>query len=271
MSSVSVSVGDIVAEKYLIERLVTESAASRVYAARHVVLDQLVAIKLANSVAPEAANIADSSVSSSLRPSTSVASLSPAFGVNDAFHNAARAAARLQSAHVCRVLDIGTHAGTSFIVMEYLDGSQLAQELELNGRLSWRDAFECVLQACDALAEAHSVGIVHGDLQPTNLFWAVLPDGSRHIKVLGFGSARSSSTASVSGSFGAVRASGGVGGGVTTPAYLAPEQLDSTQTADERTDIWALAIVLYELVSGRPPFQGASLPAIVSAVLTLPP
>lgn len=237
-------IGDIVAGKYRVERILAEGRSARVLAARHLELDQRVAIKLA-SVSEAARSLA-----------------------GERFRSAARSVARLQSSHVCRVLDIGVDREAPFLVMEYLDGRPLAAELAERGRLSWHEAFDCILQVCDVLSEAHAAGVVHGDLKPANLFWAHQPDGSRQIKVLGFGDLRAWTGASSSSTLGvAVTASA-----AHAPVYMAPEQLlDGTLPNDERTDIWALAVVLYELISGCLPFQGASFPALVSAVLTLPP
>ncbi|MET0388701.1 MAG: protein kinase, partial [Polyangiales bacterium] len=206
----------------------------------HLVLDQLVAIKSPTVDAQQQPLVAER------------------------FRREARAAARLQSAHACRVLDIGSHADSAYMVMEYLEGNALSVELERRGRLPWQEAFDCVLQACDAVSEAHACGIVHRDLKPSNLFWATLPDGSRHVKVLGFGVAKDQSASQDS----ALSVTSTL---ATTPVYMSPEQLDPSHQPDERTDIWSLAVVLYELISGRPPFQGGSLPGLVSSVLTASP
>jgi serine/threonine-protein kinase len=208
-----------------------------VFAARHLELDQMVAIKVLYE------DLAARSTAA------------------ERFRRAARAAARMQGPHVCRVLDIGAQPdGSPFMVMEYLEGCHLGRELERRGLLTQQEAFECILQACDAVAEAHAAGIVHRDLKPANLFWAALPDGSRHIKVLGFGVSKSLSRSNP----GDLTISSGSS---SAPAYLAPEQLDAGHEIDERTDIWTLAVVFYELLSGRPPFQGESIPALVSSVL----
>jgi serine/threonine protein kinase len=236
-------IGDVIAGKYCVERAIAEGSTGTIFAARHLELDQPVAIKVlfeevaARSVAAER------------------------------FRREARAAARMQGPHVCRVLDIGAQPdGTPFMVMEYLEGCHLGRELERRGRLTPEEAFECILQACDAVAEAHAAGIVHRDLKPANLFWAVLPDGSRHMKVLGFGVSKALA-GSRSGESAITMGSTITG----APAYLSPEQLDSSQDIDERTDIWSLAVVFYELISGRVPFYGESIPALVRAVLSAKP
>ena len=230
-------IGDVIAGKYCIERAIAEGSSGTVFAARHLELDQPVAIKVLYE------DLAARSTAA------------------ERFRRAARAAARMQGPHVCRVLDIGAQPdGSPFMVMEYLEGCHLGRELERRGLLSQHEAFECILQACDALAEAHAAGIVHRDLKPANLFWATLPDGSRHMKVLGFGVSKSLSRSNP----GDLTISTD---GAISPAYLAPEQLDSGQEIDEHTDIWTLAMVFYELLSGRTPFQGDSIPALVSSVL----
>ena len=229
--------GDVIAGKYCIERAIAEGSTGTVFAARHLELDQMVAIKVLYE------DLAARSTAA------------------ERFRRAARAAARMQGPHVCRVLDIGAQPdGSPFMVMEYLEGCHLGRELERRGLLPQHEVFECIFQACDAVAEAHAAGIVHRDLRPANLFWATLPDGSRHIKVLGFGVSKSLSRSNP----GELTLSTG---STISPAYLAPEQLDACHEIDERTDIWALAVVFYELLSGRPPFQGDSIPALVSSVL----
>jgi serine/threonine protein kinase len=236
-------IGDVIAGKYCVERAIAEGSTGTVFAARHLELDQPVAIKVlfeevaARSVAAER------------------------------FRRQARAAARMQGPHVCRVLDIGAQPdGTPFMVMEYLEGCHLGRELERRGRLTPEEAFECIFQACDAVAEAHAAGIVHRDLKPANMFWAVLPDGSRHMKLLGFGVSKALAGSRASES--PITMASTITG---APAYLSPEQLDAAQDIDERTDIWSLAVVFYELISGRVPFYGDSIPALVRAVLNAKP
>ena len=156
--------GDVLAGKYRIERVLGSGGMGMVLAAHHVGLYTKVAIKI-------------------LRPEM----LGNAEAVGR-FAIEARAAARITSEHAVRVFDVGTlDDGAPFMVMEFLDGSDLSERLRAEGRLPITQAVDFVLQACEALAEAHDVGIVHRDLKPSNLFCVWRPNGSLSIKVLDFG------------------------------------------------------------------------------------
>ena len=168
------------------------------------------------------------------------------------FVREARASAQLRGEHVCRVSDVGAFDnGAPYIVMELLEGSDLASLLETNGPLPVPLAADYVLQACVGIAEAHAVGIVHRDLKPANLFLTRRPDGTPLIKVLDFGIAKARSDRN----FSLTQTSTVLG----SPGYMSPEQLRSTRDVDVRSDIWSLGVILYELVSGRPPFTAESI------------
>lgn len=161
--------GETIAGKYRVERTLGQGGMGVVVAARHLHLQQSVAIKF-------------------LRPE-----LMGGGEAVERFQREARAAVRIQNEHVARVLDVGAlDSGVPYIVMEYLDGVDLAAWIEKQGPVPARQAVDFVLQACEALAEAHSLGIVHRDLKPANLFCIRRPDGALFVKVLDFGISRSS-------------------------------------------------------------------------------
>jgi serine/threonine-protein kinase len=175
----------------------------------------------------------------------------------------ARVIAQLRSEHVVRIFDVGTLDEAPFLVMELLYGSDLGALLARRGKLPPALAVDFILQACDALAEAHARGIVHRDIKPSNLFVTVRPDGPELVKVLDFGISKSpvfgedvslTQTASLLG----------------TPTYMAPEQMRSARSADARSDVWGLGTVLYELVEGHRPIAADSFAELVMAVSTQP-
>ncbi len=181
----------------------------------------------------------------------------------------ARAVARMRGAHVVRVLDVGVldveqpGAGTPFIVMEQLAGADLASTLIKGGALAPRAAVELVLQACEGLNEAHALGIVHRDLKPENLFLANTPEGVV-LKILDFGVSKDVGTSFETGPRSAVT---NAGFAVGSPHYMAPEQMRASLEIDGRADIWSLGAILFELVAGKCPFDGDSLPVIYTKVL----
>jgi serine/threonine-protein kinase len=156
--------------------------------------------------------------------------------------------------------------GTPYIVMECLDGPDRAAELRQRGTLPPAEAAASVTQACTALAEAHGKGIVHRDIKPANLFLSKAPDGSRLVKVLDFGVAKSLVDTSTS-QLALTTATALVG----SPLYMSPEQLTASRDVDVRSDIWSLGTVLYELLTGKPPFTGASLPELCTSVMQSEP
>jgi len=236
-SSTSLKPGDILAGKYRIEELIGEGGMGAVYAAQHLALEQPIAIKC---LLPEA-----------LDHHQAV----------ERFTREARAIAGIRSEHVVRVLDVSALPdGVPYIVMERLEGHDLKQHVQLHGPLDAATAAGYLLEACDAVAEAHGKGIVHRDLKPSNLFLALQPDGSHKIKVLDFGIA----TAGRAGSNAELTATDAILG---SPAYMSPEQLRSAREADRRSDIWALGAILYELVSARLPFDADNLPALATRIV----
>ncbi|HRH00922.1 MAG TPA: serine/threonine-protein kinase, partial [Polyangiaceae bacterium] len=170
-----------------------------------------------------------------------------------------RATARLSSEHVARVFDAGRHAdGFPYLVMEFLAGYTLHDRLARGGPLGVPAAVDLLLQACEGVAHAHAAGIVHRDLKPANLFLVPRPDGSVCLKVLDFGIAKDVGGANpmtaTAESFG-------------SPEYMSPEQIRAAKTVDPRSDVWALGVVLFEMLTGRVPFESASVFEVASKIL----
>jgi serine/threonine-protein kinase len=183
------------------------------------------------------------------------------------FVREARAAARIRSEHVGRVLDAAVDGERLFIAMEYLEGHDLAALLRKEGPLPPRLALDCVLQACEAIEDAHSLGIVHRDLKPSNLFLANDARGRQRIKVLDFGIAKLTSAWATPGD-GALTDTHELLG---SPRYMSPEQITNARAVDEGTDIWALGAILYELLTGTSPFGGSNVATIAMGVLQANP
>jgi serine/threonine-protein kinase len=184
------------------------------------------------------------------------------------FSREARAAVRIKSEHVARVMDVGTlESGAPYMVMEHLEGRDLSTELQNRGGLAVEDVVDFVLQASEALVEAHHLGFVHRDLKPANLF-LVDTRSAPVVKVLDFGISKINSMVGVTGSDAAVTQTASVLG---SPLYMSPEQMDSARNVDLRTDIWALGVIFYELLTGEPPFTGESIPQLCMAILKQTP
>jgi serine/threonine-protein kinase len=177
----------------------------------------------------------------------------------------ARIAARIQCEHVVRVFDVASlEDGTPYIVMEHLEGDDLAVVLRRAGPFRVGEAVDYVLQASEAIAEAHAAGIVHRDLKPGNLFACRRLDESMTVKVLDFGVSkllRKSDALQVQ------LVSTGPNVIMGSPVYCSPEQLIAAKSVDARADIWALGAILYELLSGRPPFRGGTLVEVIHQVM----
>jgi eukaryotic-like serine/threonine-protein kinase len=230
------SPGDLVAGKYRIRHVIGRGGMGVVYAAHHELLGQSVAMKV---LRPEAA-----------KATTAIAR----------FINEGRAAARLENVHVARVMDVGTLAGgLPFLVFEMLDGIDLAGLLETSGPLPVTSAVDYLMEAMEAVAEAHSVGIIHRDLKPSNLFLARRKDGET-IKVLDFGIAKALTDDSSTIGMTATHAVLG------SPLYMSPEQLRSARDIDARADIWSLGVIAYELLSGQVPVKAPNVVALFAAI-----
>ena len=239
MSSLPDRPSELLAGKYRVERVLGAGAMGTVYAATHAVLGQQVAIKRMHAERLGRPN------------------------ARERFLREARAAARLRSQHVARVIDVGVlEDGAPFIVMEHLDGEDLAALLNRRGALPVAEAVEYVLQAAEAVAEAHAAGIVHRDLKPANLFLIRDPAGAPCVKVLDFGISKI-----VGDDLALTRNAVAVG----SPLYMAPEQMVSSKDVDSRTDIWSLGVVLYELVTASLPFNEARLDDLYGRVLQAAP
>jgi len=237
----SVQPGDVIGGTYVIERLLGEGGMGAVYVAHEERLGRRVAIKvLLSAVADNPEAVAR-------------------------FEREARSAAALQSDHVTRVLSVGQLAsGAPYIAMELLEGEDLATLLAKRGALAPLEVVELMLPVCEALTEAHALGIVHRDLKPANIFLARRPTGATTVKVLDFGISKSA-TASASPTLTKTTAVMG------TPMYMSPEQLKEAKSVDGRADVWALGVVMYELLAGGPPFLSDALAELCAFILTMEP
>jgi serine/threonine-protein kinase len=227
--------------KYEIFEALGGGGMGRVLRARHRQLKRLVAIKLLHQ---------------DLKASEAVSR----------FLREARAAAQIRSVHVAHVMDAGIlRSGQPYIVMEYLQGQDLAKLIGSRGRLPVEQAVGFTLQALDALAEAHSLQIIHRDIKPGNLFATRIAGGDITIKVVDFGLAKT--TRAFDTLDPAMTERGAVLG---TPSYMSPEQFVDAQDVDARADIWGVGATLFELLTGIPPFTGTNLPQIYTAVMHQP-
>ena len=234
--------GEVLLGKYRVERVVGRGAMGVVVCAEHLVLKERVALKVM---------ILDESLDSRFAAR---------------FQREAELMAKLRGEHAVRVHDVGRLAGGQpFIAMEYLDGRDLRGVVR-DGPLSVDAAVGLVLQACEGVAEAHARGIVHRDLKPTNLLLTTRSDGQALIKVLDYGVSKPpKSDDEIS------QVLTGNSSVLGSPRYMSPEQLRTPHDVDARADVWALASILQELITGRAPFDGPTTAALCAAIIDSPP
>jgi serine/threonine protein kinase len=184
------------------------------------------------------------------------------------FVREARSTVRIKSEHVVRVLDAGAEesTGSPFIVMEFLQGRDLAYVLANFGPMPPKTAVDYIIQICEAAAAAHALGIVHRDLKPSNFFLTHRPDGTALVKVLDFGISKAAhldgmpdprltETQAVFGS----------------PTYMSPEQIRSSKNVDQRSDIWSLGVALFEMLTRKLPFVADNVAGLLASVIADPP
>lgn len=238
-SSAELALGSLISTRYRLDAVLGRGGSGVVFSAHDQELRRRVAIKVLHCVSADACG-------RMLRE--------------------ARICAQLQNEHIVRVFDVGyLPHGVPFLVMEHLTGEDLRARLE-RGPLEIAAAIEFLLQTCSAVQQTHDAGILHRDLKPANLFLTHTLSGP-WIKVLDFGMSKplhgfastDTLTATVTGTV------------VGTPAYMSPEQLLGVQALDARTDVWALGVILFELLTGSRPFGGDSFPALVIAIATAEP
>jgi serine/threonine-protein kinase len=225
--------GDVLAAKYRIEGVIGGGGTGVVVSAMHLQLEKRVALKF---LLPESQE-SDELIGRFMRE--------------------AKASLKLKGAHVARTLDVGRmDDGRAYIVMEYLEGRDLAQEIKARAGAAFpiADAVSWIIQACEGVVEAHALGIVHRDLKPANLFLQRSAGEAPFVKVLDFGISKSIDPSS-SDRLSLTRAEMLLG----SPLYMAPEQMRSSKYADERSDIWSLGAVAYEVLTGHLPFEGKTL------------
>src|SRR6266545_3863977 len=236
--------GSILAGKYRVERVLGKGGMGVVVAAMHLQLGRRVALKFLRAEACENRDVVER------------------------FIREARAAVQIHTEHVARVIDVGElENGSPYMVMEYLAGADLAEVLRTRGGLPVVEAVDYVLQASEAIAEAHALGIVHRDLKPANLFLTQRADRSPLVKVLDFGISKA-----LQGS--PLAASTSMTGTLVTmgsPVYMSPEQVRSAKDVDIRTDIWALGVILYELLTAGPVFEAETISELIILIATQTP
>jgi serine/threonine-protein kinase len=224
----------VIAERYFVERLLGVGSMGLVYRCRHTVLDKTVALKIIRQdLAQDEESVGR-------------------------FQTEARAASAIGSSHIVEVLDFGSLPdGASYIVMEYLEGLTLGEAMDAPGGLSVGDAVDVGIQITEALAAAHAIGVVHRDLKPDNVF-LLQSERGWFAKILDFGIAKVMHSGQKLTVAGAV---------IGTPHYMSPEQATGGRT-DERTDIYALGVILYEMCCGKVPFDAENPLAVISMQVT---
>ncbi|MBK8257788.1 MAG: serine/threonine protein kinase [Polyangiaceae bacterium] len=249
--------GDLIAGRYRVERKLGAGGMGVVVAARDEQLGTRVAVKLVlpEGVSPAFASQDDSGI---------IARSNRHIEMSTRLIREASAASRLSSEHATKVLDVGRlEHGDPFVVMEMLEGVDLGRHVKERGPLPIFDTVNFVLQACEAIAEAHALGIIHRDLKPANLFLTRRADGSAFVKVLDFGISKV-----LGGDDNQLTATSDMLG---SPLYMAPEQIRNARDVDARADVWSLGTILYRLLAGRAAFESDGAAATLAAIIGDPP
>lgn len=236
------SVGDLIDGKYRVERQIGEGGMGIVLAARHVTLGERYALKVLTEGSDDT--------------------------LRRRFLREAQAAARITSEHITKVFDVGLlEDGSPYMVMELLEGEDLDARLARTGPLGLAEAVDYLVQASEALAEAHGLGIVHRDVKPGNLFLTTSETGQPLVKLLDFGISKDA-VKTVDDRITRLTRTGSVLG---SPQFMAPEQLVSSRDVDARADVWSLGTTLFELLTSEPAFDGRTMADLYSAILRDPP
>ncbi len=239
----SLRTGVLVAERYRVERFIDAGGMAQIFEATNTELDERVALKLAHPV---------------YRSNPELVAR---------FRAEARALARIRSEHVGRVFDVvSTEAGDPVMVMELLEGENLARLIAKRGLPAIEEVIGWAIETCGGLSVAHANGIVHRDVKPENIFIANVLGGRRTVKLLDFGISRLALTGSGS-SERRGRDPNAELKILGTPLYMAPEQILSSKAADPRIDIWSLGVVLFEMLAGKPPFTGKNAEELCGHIL----
>jgi serine/threonine-protein kinase len=230
-------VGTVLSDRYRIIRQIGEGGMGLVYEAEHITIEKRVALKVLRD-------------DFSGRPE-----------VVERFKQEAKSATRIGSEHIIDISDFGvTPSGASYFAMEFLDGEDLASRLEREGQVPLERAVDIILQCCKALGAAHAKGIVHRDMKPENVFLTVRDGRQDFVKIVDFGIAKMSDIETPGAPGRKLTKTGMIFG---TPEYMSPEQA-AGKSLDHRVDIYALAVMLFEMLTGRVPFVGDTFMGILT-------
>lgn len=228
--------GETIAGKYVVGQTLAAGGMGVVCEGRHATLDQRVAIKF---LLPDVTRHPEAV---------------------ERFVREAKAAAKIDSDHVVRVLDVGSQGDVPYLVMEFLEGIDLEGYIELKGKLAPEVAIDFLCQALEGLALAHEAGIVHRDLKPSNLFLASRGKSRPRVKVLDFGISKVMPAGQADPSLTSTKSLLG------SPGYMSPEQVRSSKNVDTRSDVWSMGVILWEMLSGEKAYDGETLGDIFAKI-----